>query len=78
MINVLRSLDGTRVVAVVREDKKFVKVSLRSLGDIDVRAIAGKFGGGGHKGAAGVVMEDPLPEVVFHIKQAMQEALQNS
>jgi bifunctional oligoribonuclease and PAP phosphatase NrnA len=75
MINVLRSLDGTKVVAVAREEKTFVKVSLRSLGEIDVRKIAEKFGGGGHQGASGIVIEKPLKEVVVLIKEAMHESL---
>ncbi len=75
MINVLRSLEGTKVVAVAREEKTFVKVSLRSLGEIDVRKIASQFGGGGHQGASGIVMEKPLEEVVELVKSAMHEAL---
>jgi oligoribonuclease NrnB/cAMP/cGMP phosphodiesterase (DHH superfamily) len=35
------------------QDKDTVKVSLRSKGIIDVSAIAAKFGGGGHRNAAG-------------------------
>lgn len=35
-----------------REDKR-IQVSLRSIGDFDVGAIAKRFGGGGHKNAAG-------------------------
>lgn len=35
------------------QDKDTVKVSLRSKGLIDVAAIAAKFGGGGHRNAAG-------------------------
>lgn len=37
-----------------------VKCSLRSTGSIDVRLIAQKFGGGGHKAAAGVHLPGPL------------------
>lgn len=40
-----------------------VKISLRSLGDCDVAAIAQKYGGGGHKNAAGISVAsfDELP-----------------
>ncbi len=40
-----------------------VKISLRSIGDIDVSAIAQKYGGGGHKNAAGMAVKsfDDLP-----------------
>jgi nanoRNase/pAp phosphatase (c-di-AMP/oligoRNAs hydrolase) len=35
-------------------DKGEVNVSLRSIGDYDVSAIAKTFGGGGHRNAAGL------------------------
>ena len=35
------------------EDDKGIRVSLRSVKDFDVSEIAKKYGGGGHKGAAG-------------------------
>ncbi len=58
VIDHLRSIDGTKVAAVVRDlgnrGRAARKVSLRSSeGDIDVSAIARKHGGGGHKRAAG-------------------------
>ena len=58
MIDHLRSIDGTKVAAVVRDlgnrGRAARKVSLRSSeGDVDVSAIARKHGGGGHKRAAG-------------------------
>jgi len=37
-----------------------IRCSLRSRGDIDVSKIAGKFGGGGHKPAAGTYLPGPL------------------
>ena len=37
-----------------------VRCSLRSKGDIEVNRIAGKFGGGGHKMAAGTFLPGPL------------------
>ncbi|MHC4076246.1 MAG: DHH family phosphoesterase [Planctomycetota bacterium] len=40
-----------------------IKCSLRSQGDIDVRQIAQKFGGGGHKMASGLQMDGPIEQV---------------
>ncbi len=40
-----------------------VKVSLRSVGNVDVAAFANRFGGGGHTKAAGIAMSGSLPEV---------------
>jgi bifunctional oligoribonuclease and PAP phosphatase NrnA len=57
IIDYLRSLDGTRVAAVIRElgsrGRAARKVSLRSQGEVDVSAIARENGGGGHVRAAG-------------------------
>ena len=58
VIDHLRSIDGTKVAAVIRDlgnrGRAARKVSLRSSeGDVDVSAIARKNGGGGHKRAAG-------------------------
>lgn len=38
------------------------RVSLRSKGAIDVRSVAVKHGGGGHKNAAGLTLEEATPE----------------
>ena len=58
IIDHLRSIEGTKVAAVIRDlgnrGRAARKVSLRSSeGDVDVSAIARKNGGGGHKRAAG-------------------------
>jgi phosphoesterase RecJ-like protein len=39
-----------------------IRVSLRSKGDVDVRAVAGTFGGGGHRNAAGCTLESSAPD----------------
>ncbi len=69
VIDHLRSIDGIKVAAVVRDlgDRGSAarKVSLRSSeGDVDVSAIARKLGGGGHKRAAGFSTDDDLPTLV--------------
>ena len=69
MIDHLRSIDGTKVAAVVRDlgnrGRAARKVSLRSSeGDVDVSAIARKHGGGGHKRAAGFSTDLELDELV--------------
>ncbi len=53
-VNLPLNLYGIRVSAYFREEKNFVKVSLRSKGDYPVNEICSRFfGGGGHKNAAG-------------------------
>jgi len=58
VVDHLRSVEGTKVAAVVREldtDDGRRKVSLRSTdGEVDVSAIARDAGGGGHRQAAGL------------------------
>ncbi|HEX3238660.1 MAG TPA: bifunctional oligoribonuclease/PAP phosphatase NrnA [Solirubrobacterales bacterium] len=69
VIDHLRSIDGTKVAAVVRDlgnrGRAARKVSLRSSeGDIDVSAIARKHGGGGHKRAAGFSTDLEIDDLV--------------
>jgi phosphoesterase RecJ-like protein len=49
-----------------------VKASLRSRSHIDVSGIAGSFGGGGHKQAAGAILPGPLAEAEKKILTAMR------
>jgi phosphoesterase RecJ-like protein len=69
VIDHLRSIDGTKVAAVIRDlgnrGRAARKVSLRSSeGDVDVSAIARKHGGGGHKRAAGFSTDLELDDLV--------------
>jgi phosphoesterase RecJ-like protein len=69
IIDFLRALEGTEVAAVVRDKTDggplARKVSLRSTdGDVDVSAIARKYGGGGHARAAGFSTDLPYEELV--------------
>jgi bifunctional oligoribonuclease and PAP phosphatase NrnA len=69
VIDHLRSIDGAKVAAVVRDlgnrGRAARKVSLRSSeGDVDVSAIARKNGGGGHKRAAGFSTDLEIEELI--------------
>lgn len=69
VIDHLRSIEGTKVAAVVRDlgdrGRAARKVSLRSSeGDVDVSAIARRSGGGGHKRAAGFSTDLELEDLV--------------
>lgn len=58
----MRRLRGVRVAMLLREDHpRRCKVSLRSSGSDDVRAVATRFGGGGHINAAGATLAMSLP-----------------
>ena len=51
------------------------RCSLRSNGSVDVRQIAAKFGGGGHKVAAGVNLKGPLQQAKKLILDELEKAL---
>ena len=48
-------------------------VSLRAISTVDVRAIAARFGGGGHRFAAGFTHPDPIPAVLAAVRAALAE-----
>jgi phosphoesterase RecJ-like protein len=77
IIDFVRSLEGTRLAAVVRDrtepDGAARKVSLRSTSsDIDVSAIARRHGGGGHPRAAGFSTDLPYPELVASLRAELE------
>lgn len=54
LVEQIRRLQGVRMAAFLREDAPGAfKLSMRSSGTTDVRAVAAQFGGGGHRNAAG-------------------------
>ena len=54
-----------------------VRVSMRSKYDVDVRAVAGQFGGGGHKNASGFTVAEPLDQVRPRIIQLLVDAIEH-
>ena len=56
-------------------DAGVTRVSLRSRGKVDVNAIAGKFGGGGHRLAAGIRSKIPAPELEQKLLAEIEAAL---
>ncbi len=58
LIDYTRSIAGVDAVALIRQrDDGTHKVSLRSRGEVDVEKVARSHGGGGHRNAAGFVLE---------------------
>ncbi len=71
-----RSVAGVRMALLFREIAQGrVKVSLRSIGGVDVAAFAKPYGGGGHVHASGVSLEGDLPEVQSRILAAARQFL---
>ncbi|HEY3285634.1 MAG TPA: DHH family phosphoesterase [Gemmatimonadaceae bacterium] len=59
-----RSIEGTRLALLFRDlGHGKVKVSFRSVGDVDSNALARRFGGGGHARASGALIAGSLDEV---------------
>lgn len=59
-----RSIEGTRLALLFRDlGHGKVKVSFRSVGDVDSNALARQFGGGGHARASGALIAGSLDEV---------------
>ena len=56
-----RSIAGVQMALLFRElAGGRIKVSLRSVGDVDVAAFARPFGGGGHTKASGISLDGPM------------------
>lgn len=71
-----RSIEGVRMALLFREIAQGrVKVSLRSIGDVDVAAFAKTYGGGGHTKAAGLSLTGSLAEVQSTVLRAAREYL---
>ncbi len=79
IIDYLRSLEGSRVAALVREKKdgpEARKVSLRSVdGRVDVSRIARQKGGGGHERAAGFSTDLGYPELAEFLSAEVRAQL---
>lgn len=76
-INLPRSLGSVKVAALLKETGDgFIKVSLRAKGDCDVSEVALKYGGGGHRNAAGYRMKNKtLAEIREQLLQELKRRL---
>ena len=75
-INYPRSIVGTEVAVSFREeDGGVVRVSFRSKGRADVSVIAARFGGGGHRNAAGCTVAGAVREVKRRVFESLEAAL---
>jgi phosphoesterase RecJ-like protein len=77
VIDFLRALEGARVAAVIRDKteggRAARKVSLRSTdGSVDVSEIAGRYGGGGHRRAAGFSTDLTYEELIEVLRAAVR------
>jgi bifunctional oligoribonuclease and PAP phosphatase NrnA len=71
-------LGAREVLAVAlfkRQPDGSYRVSLRSKGDVDVRSVAKRWQGGGHKNAAGLTMTGPYEQTKADLIAAMGQAI---
>jgi bifunctional oligoribonuclease and PAP phosphatase NrnA len=76
IVEVPRSISGVRMALLFREIAAGrVKVSLRSVGTVDVAEFSRPFGGGGHTKASGLSIEGSLAKVQMQVLGAAREYL---
>ncbi|HEX6643202.1 MAG TPA: bifunctional oligoribonuclease/PAP phosphatase NrnA [Gemmatimonadales bacterium] len=74
VVEFARAIEGVRMALLFREASQGrIKVSLRSVGTVDVAAFAKQFGGGGHRKAAGLALPGSLAEVQATVLAAARE-----
>jgi phosphoesterase RecJ-like protein len=76
LYQLLQSVKGVECIMIVRQESPGrCTVGLRSRDAVDVSRIAGKYGGGGHKNAAGLSMDgvisDLLPLLIAEFKEPL-------
>ncbi|MGB4728178.1 MAG: bifunctional oligoribonuclease/PAP phosphatase NrnA [Thermogutta sp.] len=77
IINTTLSVAGTQVaIMFIEHTPGQFKVSLRSRCHLDCCRLAGEFGGGGHKSAAGATMTGSLDSVKARVLDAVRRAMQ--
>lgn len=75
-INFVRSVKGVEVAVLFRQTGPVqYKISMRSKGRVDLSALAQTLGGGGHKNAAGGVIDGTLQDAKMRVLDAVQKAL---
>jgi bifunctional oligoribonuclease and PAP phosphatase NrnA len=77
IINMTLSVGGTEAAVIfVEQPKGGFKISLRSRCELDCAALAELFGGGGHKKAAGLFIDEPLVSAKEKVLKVVRDALQ--
>jgi phosphoesterase RecJ-like protein len=75
-VSFLQAISNVRVSIFLREEKDGTRVSLRSDGVMDVDKLAGRFGGGGHRLAAGVRVKMPIKLAKKELLSAVRQEFQ--
>lgn len=76
VVSAIRAVRGAEVAALLREmPSGRLRVSLRAREPVDVATVAARFGGGGHRLAAGCTLEGPLEQAETLLVAELQNAL---
>ena len=67
----IRSIEGVCMAALLREAEEGCKLSVRAIPGWDAAAVCAMFGGGGHAGAAGGFIKEPLASAEKTLMDAM-------
>ena len=67
----IRSIEGVCMAALLREAEEGCKLSVRAIPGWDAAAVCAMFGGGGHAGAAGGFIKEPLAQAEKTLMDAM-------
>ena len=71
LIDLVRRAKEADVACVLKQTESGVRVSLRSVGTVDVSEVAARFGGGGHAFAAGFIATDSIANVLADVRSAV-------
>jgi len=75
LVNLTLAVKGTELAAILIEQPDGrIKVSFRSRGPVDCNLLAARFGGGGHKAAAGAILPGPFADAKAKVDAALDEA----
>ena len=74
----LRSIEGVKISATIRLSTEGCKMSVRAVPGFDAAAVCRKFGGGGHKGAAGATLALSLAEAEKVAAAALTEMVEGA
>jgi phosphoesterase RecJ-like protein len=76
LVNMTLTVKGTEVAAILIEQPDGrIKASFRSRCPLDCSSLAGRFGGGGHKAAAGAILDGPFEAARGRVTAAIDEVL---
>jgi phosphoesterase RecJ-like protein len=74
VVDIVRTTAEAEVAAVLKETSSGRWTgSLRAVGAVDVRAVAERFGGGGHRLAAGFSADGELEEIIAKLRDALRD-----